>query len=431
MRRIVWRWTAAASALAFAATAAARPRYGGTLRVEMQAAPQAVSPADHRLGPLVFDRLITLDERRRPRPGLAVAWEHDAAFRRWELRLRAGVRFHDGASLDAATAAQSVGASPAGDRLIVERDHASPDLLLELAGPAGAVVRRTAEGALAGTGPFRIARWQAGRAAALEANPDHWAGRPFLDAVEVQMARPMREQLVDWELGRADVVELAPEDARRMAQRGVRVWSSRPVTLAALVVTVEDPRIREALAAAVDRGALHSVVMQGWGEPAGGLLPNWLSGWAWLFPAARDLERARRASAGVRTGPLVLAYDPGDPGARLVAERVAVNAREAGLVVRPAAGAAHAEIRLVYRRLAPLGPAGALAELATALGLAPLRLFADADACQYERSQVEDFRVIPLAHLPDLYGLSRRVEGWDGTSWANIWLGAAPDKDRP
>ena len=431
MQRIVWRWIAAASVLALAASANARPRYGGTLRVETQAAPEVLSPTDERLGPLVFDRLIVLDERNRVRPGLAVAWEHDAGYRRWELRLRAGVRFHDGTPLDATAAGLSVGARTAGDRLVFERDRPSPDLLLELAGPAGAVVRLTGEGALVGSGPFRIARWEAGKAAVLEANAEHWAGRPFLEAIEAQMARPLRDQLVDLELGKADVVELAPDEARRASQRGVRVWASRPMTLVALAVTVEDTRVREALALAVDRGAIHSAVMQRWGEPAGGLLPNWLSGWAWLFPTGPDLERARRDVAGARPGPLVLAYDAADPAARLVAERVAVNAREAGLLVRPAAGAAHAEVRLMYRRIAPLGPARSLAQLATDLGLAAGNPATDEDAYQYERSQVGDFRVIPLVHLQDVYGLSRRVQDWSGRLWGNVWLEVSPDKGRP
>ena len=60
----------------------------------------------------------------------------------------------------------------------------------------------------------------------------------------------------------------------------------------------DDARVREALALAVDRTSIHRVLLQRQGEVSGSLLPQWLSGYAFLFPDSADLARARALMAG-------------------------------------------------------------------------------------------------------------------------------------
>ena len=64
-------------------------------------------------------------------------------------------------------------------------------------------------------GGFAVAQWDAGQRAVYEASETAPGGRPYLDRVEVVMARPLREQAADLELGKADVVELGPNELRR------------------------------------------------------------------------------------------------------------------------------------------------------------------------------------------------------------------------
>src|SRR5947208_15059438 len=108
MQLTAWRLLAIASLLSSAAPAATRPHYGGTLRVQMKARVTALDPgefaAQENLVALVFDRLVTLDQSAQPQPALAVAWRHAPEFKRWEVQLRAGVRFHDGSPLTASAA---------------------------------------------------------------------------------------------------------------------------------------------------------------------------------------------------------------------------------------------------------------------------------------------------------------------------------------
>src|SRR5260370_15629639 len=122
------------------------------------------------------------------------------------------------------------------------------------------------------------------------------------------MGRPLRDQAGDLDLGKADVVELGPNELRRQpADR--RVWSSSAVRVLALLFNsrFDGARVREALALAVDRSAIHRVLLQRQGEISGALLPQWLSGYAFLFPAAAHRGRARPLAAGARPAPLAAA----------------------------------------------------------------------------------------------------------------------------
>ena len=428
MRHTRWPWLAAISLLALAAPAAARPRYGGTLRVEMRATVAALDPSEGgetaRLLPLVFDTLAAVDRDGHAQPALALSWKHDVEFRRWEFRLRPGVRFHDGTPL-AATAAvaaalgsglNGASVSAAGDALIVKCDAPAPDLPLELA-RRGYVFARTADGEAVGTGPFRPARWEAGRRAAFTANEDYWGGRPFLDAVEVEMGRAPREQTIALEVGRADLVELAPGEARRTGGHGRQVWTSAPATVIALVFRAgraADPRLREALALSIDRAAIHNVLLGRQGEISGALLPNWLSGYAFLFPAAQDLARARRLAAESRAASraVLLGYEPDDPLARPLADRIALNARDAGIVVQVMPENSNTDVRLASLRVDALDASAALAGLAAALGHKVTPAESAESLYAAERALLEGGGIAPLFHLPEIFGAGARVKTW-------------------
>ena len=430
MPRIPWLFAAALSLLAaHPALAVRRPHYGGTLRVEMRASVAALDPtsadeAAARLLPLIFDRLVRIDSRGRPAPALALSWTHDAEARRWEFHLRPGVKFHDGAPLAAnAAVALSLASTLPGfditaeaDMLVVQSPRPAPDLLLEL-GLRGYLFTRTADGVPVGTGPFRAVRFEPNRHASFTANDDYWDGRPFLDGVEIDMGRPARDQWIDLEVGKADMIDLAPADVRRARAANRAVWSSAPDTLLAVVFhgrRPEDARLREALALSIDRSAIHNVLLQRRGDIAGGILPQWLSGYEFLFSPARDLARARRlvAQASPAARSFTLGYDPADALAHSIAERIAVNARDAGLSVAAVPGS-RADAAMYSLHLAALDPARALADVAAAVGL---REWARPDAAQSqfasERALLEEFRVVPLVHLPDDFAAAARVRTW-------------------
>lgn len=447
MRLTAWFPLAALSALTVC-VAATRPRYGGTLRAEMHAAPAVLDPVSAEAAPLAslaFETLVRLDAAGNPQACLALSWQHDAASKRWQFNLRPGVKFHDGSPLTPAAVVASLQAglpgfaiAAAGDAVIIRDAPSAP--LLDLA-HNGLVFIRSAESNLVGTGPFRLAAFEPGHHATFAANQDYWGGRPFLDSIEIQFGRALRDQLVDLELGRTDLAEIAPADLRRASEHGRAVWSSAAVNLIALEFApgrAQDPRLREALACAIDRAAMHNVLLQKQGEVTSALLPQWLSGYAFAFPAAPDLARARALAGSLPPAAraLTLTYDPVLRAARSLAERAAVNAHDAGLAVQVSPQNAQADVRLVEVPIRSLDPARALASLAAAFGLdAPPAVATVAGLYESERLLLDGSHVIPLFHLPDLYGVAARVRVFAPPAIArlgdwcleNIWLtGATP-----
>jgi MarR-like DNA-binding transcriptional regulator SgrR of sgrS sRNA len=459
------------------AWASTRPRYGGTLRVLMQARIESLHPRELpsntmdpagaavlRLAELLYETLVTMNEAGEPRPALAVEWSHDRQFKRWEFRLRPDVRFHDGTlltpdnaalALQWATKDSNLLVSNTKDAVVITSETPQPDLLRRLAGPKFCVYRLARNkgellfsGDWQGTGPFLLKQFEARRRAVFVANEEHWGGRPFMDAVEVEMGVNFREQVIAYELGRADVVELGPQDARRAQAAERRVWSSSPSELLAVVLLARgaserDRRIREALSHSIDRSSLHAVLLQRQGEPSGALLPQWLSGYSFLFSTARDLERARQLWSQVSPAPraVVLDHDVSDLLAQSIAERIAVNAREAGIPLLVVGGAAgimpqDADARLVRLRLPHSRAGEVISAIAEALSLRQTREDTIVETIDgiydLEKELLSDFRVIPLAHMPQTFGLSVRVRNWMPTRWgqwrlADVWLDLPPE----
>jgi len=298
-------------------------------------------------------------------------------------------------------------------------------------------------------GAFHVTAFEAGKRAVLAATEDYRLGRPFVDSIEITMGRAARERILDLELNKADFAEIPAEDARRAAEHGVRVSRSRPDELLALVFLrgggpkrsrVVDGRVRAAIALSIDRAAIVNFILQKEGEPAGGLLPQWSSGTAFLFSTAADVVHAKELSAQIVPVPkIVLGYDSGDSLEQAVAERIAVDAREARIqltaqAVRPGLENA-SDARLVRLRMQSKSPGLALESFMDTLGAltkiedkALPDLASAEDIYNRERGIVGSYRVVPLVWLPRVYGLSGRVRDWTlpgpGESWplADVWL---------
>ena len=456
-----------------------RPKTGGTLRVEMSEPFAPIDPrqwpatpgqifAIERIDSLVFDRLLRLDDRGTLQPALAVLWEHDAQSKRWQFRLREGVKFSDGTLLTPPIAAMalqqllgiSFDVSASSDSIVILCDQSLPDLPRQLAMGRYFVFHAGEDGSLAGTGPFRFTAVIVDGANAMlsfDANESCWAGRSFVDKIAVKMGVNAEQRANAIAFGQADVVELPASQVRRAAQRGIRTASSAPIELFALAMDaarpeLRDARFRQAISLAIDRPSLANVILQGQGAIAGSLLPNWISGYAHLFPVSFDVPKARAllaASSHEHSAPtpLVLTYDSSDAEARAIADRVAVNLREVGIVVqalgRPADGKTKqsADLRLERHRIASAEAAGALSELLQAMGETPGSLETLDQVYEAERAPVEAYRVIPLVHVTENYGLGPQVRDWMAPRWggwdlADVWLGppaapAAPEGNTP
>jgi peptide/nickel transport system substrate-binding protein len=284
-----------------------------------------------------------------------------------------------------------------------------------------------------GTGAFRVTDLQGGKLLKLAANEESWAGRPFADAVEVELGRSQRDQAIALELGKTDLIE-APSQATAANGGAQRVRTSLPVELMALVFPAnskaQDARVREALALAIDRKPIQSVLLKGVGEPTASILPNWMTGYSRVFPAQAKLQRAKVVLADSRQPALTLSYDPRDPQAQLIAERIALNAREVGITLRVALSGV-ADVSLVRIVLPSSDPATSLREAARELGLQQPLIHGSSvdDLYQAERTLLDGHTVIPLFHLPVASAPGARVRNWQPGPTGNwnisdVWLEA-------
>jgi peptide/nickel transport system substrate-binding protein len=449
------------------ANASLRPQFGGTLRVRIGGRVAALDPrrwpseptkasATERVASLVFDRLTRLDDHGVPQPALAISWQHDADSKRWQFRIRDAVKFSDGALLTPAIAAMalqqllgtSFDVSAMSDSIFIQADHSIPLLLLQLSGGRYFIFHTAEDNSLSGTGPFRMAEWPAAGGpakAVFVANEASWSGRPFVDKIEIVEGVELQQQDDAVLFGQADVVELPASLVRSAWQRGVRASSSDPVELFALGLDasrapLQDDRVRRAISLSIDRASIADVILQKQGVAAGGLLPNWISGYAHLFPPTLELAHAKEllAASGREFSPakpLVLIYDSGDAEARAIADRVAVNLREAGITVRVTEQGANgkgkppvADLHLMRHRLSSPDPAQALSELLASVGETAANMQTLEEVCSAERAAIEAFRVIPLVHVSESYGLSPQVRDWMAPRWggwdlADVWLG--------
>lgn len=422
---------------------AARPHYGGTLRLSFFEPAETYEPSlastlpERILARSIYETLARLDESGNPVPGLAVSWQAAQGGKHWTFQLRTDVRFHNGSYLNAAAVRASLEKSvasstsaaaallrgspflcsaPVPARLVCDLSDPQPALPLLLADPTLAIA--DADGA--GTGPFKVAAasWVKGARIKLEAFEAHSRGRPFLDAVEAEFGKEARRQRVDLELKQADVLVTAPTEARFPGE----ARSLPPVNLLLLYSGSGACGIP----AHLDREAMAGLLPPGRAEAAKSLLPGWISGYDFLFPAPSPQGR------GITRGTYRLLFDASDPASRLISSRLSLDLRAAGVELRldgqprqafvrsREAGQHDLYLESVRLRLDdPAGPLGAL-----------LLRFPGGDiGSQYrlEQAQMQECRMIPLLHWSDAYvlrpGLNQvRFDSQGAIDLSNSWL---------
>lgn len=409
---------------ALSLSARTRPHYGGTLRVDVQGdAWQGTEAIARRL---TMDGLTQLDSLGGVRPALALRWESQSGDHRWQFWIRPNVRFHDGTPLTGTAVAESLAQScqsecpwtrvrAVGSSIVFTSDSPMPGLPAQLAQGRFLISHQTNRGEMEGTGPFRVISLVNG-VMTFAANDDCWDGRPFLDMVEVRAKRSVREQWLDLSIGRADLVEVPPEMMWQAQQQHLTVLASGPVNLLLLQISntgsLADPHLRQAIGLAVDRSALYNVIFQKQGEVTGSMLPEGVSGYAFLFSPDRNLSRAQELRSGA-TSPL-LTLSAGDSSAemQLAAERIALNLREAGFRVEVVANGSGRQANIALRRvhLEANDPRAGLEELASILG-ENITVNGTDSAALYraEKDFLASYTTVPLVYLPRAFAVSERV----------------------
>jgi peptide/nickel transport system substrate-binding protein len=322
-RRLI---AAAGGLVAVGATRGARalvslPSRGGTVIVGAAAEPMQLNGGLTTAGTTlqvsvkVFDGLLSYDLNSLPQPQLATAWQVSEDGLRITLRLRPGVRWHDGQPFSSEDVAYSVlevwkkyhsrGRSTFANVEAVETpDPLTAVLLLTKPAPyilsalasteSQPVPKHLYEGtdplsnprniAPIGTGPFRFVSWQRGSHVVLERNPDYWdQPRPYLDRLIIRFLSDSSTMAAALETEAIQVgSSMAYTDITRLAGAPHLSIVSLNTPFTAGISSFEfnldrplfrDIRVRQAFAHSIDREFLVKNILLGFGSVADSPIP--------------------------------------------------------------------------------------------------------------------------------------------------------------
>lgn len=346
----------AALLLALPAFAGMRARYGGELRVLVPEIPSRIDPSTlaspHALTltALSFEPLFELDASGALVPALAAhAPEPERGGRRFRIRLRHGLRSHDGETVSAKDVVASLSrlatpgspyaaallpiaggleaverggrvaglSAPNRNELRVELAFPYPDWPRALAHPGTAVALRRG-GELIGTGPF--VRGERGEHAT--AFDDCPSGRPWADALRL-LKGDARVASRSLSLGEVDVSTAGGEGGQLV--EGPALFA----TYAAVNqrdLGASGVRLRRALAAVVDSAELARYFVRGGSLPMYGLLPPALD-------ASSGQAGPRLEAADVRGVSASLLVDASSEDQVRVAERLQIKLHDRGAAI--------------------------------------------------------------------------------------------------
>jgi peptide/nickel transport system substrate-binding protein len=309
---------------AFPSRAASPPRRGGVLTAIVTPEPVTLTAAANTAAPTgfvsgnVFDGLLEYGPDLKPRPSLAERWTVAEDGLSITFHLRRSVTWHDGTpftSADVKWTLENVW-KKLHPRNQVTFEHVAsvetPDdhtVVLRLAKPSLAILssvnsngaqilpKHLYEGTdvLAnpynqkpvGTGAFKFKEWVKGSHITLERNPNYWdAGKPYVDEIVFRIVPDAAARAGMLETGEAQYAAFSPvslRDAERLGKlpnlrietRGYE-WISPFLYIDLNVESryLKDPRVRRALAHAIDRDAMVKVVWYGFGKPAISPIPS-------------------------------------------------------------------------------------------------------------------------------------------------------------
>jgi peptide/nickel transport system substrate-binding protein len=376
------RWTyAIGAALAMAGTVQAQTNF----RVGLAEDPDVLDPTLARtfVGRIVFsalcDKLIDIDEKLNMVPQLATSWDWSADNKALTMKIRPGVTFHDGETLDAAAVKFNLerhktmqGSNRRGelaplasvdvvDPMTVKLNLSAPfsPLLAALADRAGMMVSPKAAQA-AGTnfgakpicsGPFKFVERVAQDRIVLERYDGYWnKANVHFDKITYTPIVDATVRLANLKSGQFDFIErVASSDIEKLqAEKKFKVTRITEIGYQGITINIgkseqakntalgKDPRVREAFELAIDRQGLAQVVMDN--EATVGnqwVAPN-NNYYAKNMPLPkRDIAKAKALlkEAGV-PNPTVTLMTPTTSDAQRLALVVQAMTREAGFDVK-------------------------------------------------------------------------------------------------
>jgi oligopeptide transport system substrate-binding protein len=316
--------------------ASAGSKFGGTYRRALANNPTTLDPAfvsdiySRTVVRQIVDGLVQFDAHLNPIPAIAEFWEASRDGLTWTFTLRRGVKFHHGREVTAEDFAYSFtrlldakNPSPLSEyfrriqgandflegkaasvlglkaldrytlQIVLEESFAPSLTVLGLAN-AAVVPREEVERlgkdfarAPVGTGPFKFVRWQAGKEIVLQANQDHFEGRPFLDGIVFKIGGTFEEAFAQFRAGNLEEAMIPSGKTEEVHSDPLyrQYQLLRRPMLGLLYIgfntqmkPFDDRRVRQAFNYAVNKEAIVREITQMGSIPANGTLPPGMPG---------------------------------------------------------------------------------------------------------------------------------------------------------
>lgn len=303
-----------------------------------------IDSATGRVTQNIYDSLFRVGPDGNPLPHLAESYRLVDPTT-WEIKLRRGVKFHNGEDFNADSVIFSIQRSR--DETIkpkprlgsyyttfssveavdpytvrIKTKDADPIVVRRLMGLFGpmlppAYVKQHGNDILktkpVGTGPYKFVRWDKDERLLLEANPQYWGTRNGIKRVVFKPVSEVLTRVADVTLGKADLIVDVPPDQMDSLKKVPHVAVKSRVSSRNIHVIfnpleggpIADKRVRQALTYAVDVDAILKGVLGGQGRRIATLLIPETAGFdASIKPRPYDLKLARSllAEAGYPNG---------------------------------------------------------------------------------------------------------------------------------
>jgi peptide/nickel transport system substrate-binding protein len=296
------------------------------------------------LGYNVFDHLAARDLKTgKVGPSLAVSWKaiDDTT---WEVKLRQGVKFHDGTPFTARDVKATFDRvlNPE-NKLTARGNHAKiksvevvDDLTVRFKtdGPYPIFVERLTAQVMqsekvikekghewmqdnpVGTGPYKLTKWSKKQEHLLTRNDDYWGPKPAFKYVRVRIIPEQATQIAELVSGGVDIIKaVAPDQMDVINKSGLARTTTSPILRTAFIQLdqagrsgpnpFQDRRVRQAANLAVDVDAIIKHVINGLGDRTATTVNPMAFGFdPSVKPYKQDLAQAKKllADAGFPNG---------------------------------------------------------------------------------------------------------------------------------
>ena len=358
--------------------ATAQVRSGPSVSISLSLEPDSLDPtmaASAAIGEVVhynvLEGLTRIEENGDVRPLLAQSWSQDASALVHVFKLRRGVRFHDGAVLDADTVrfsferAKAPGSTnkarkalfdniaridtPDAHTVVLNLERPDVHLLFRLGESTAVILHPASAGQAAshpvGTGPYRFGQWDRGQSITLlKADTYRHAAQVGMERAVFHFIHDAKAQEAAFRSGSIDLFfNLATQDVGHFqgdSRYQVLVGSSGAKGMVAINhrrKPLDDVRVRRAITHAIDREGFIRKVLEGRGRVIGSHFAPTDQGYVHLagqYPYAPERARSLLREAGVAT-PLRLTLTlPPTPYAREGGPLIAADLAKVGIELR-------------------------------------------------------------------------------------------------